>query len=162
MSEQKNVFISHHHKDDESVDGLTELLKKNSYEVRNSSIRVDQDGKSPSDGKTKLSDKEIEELLKDKITWAGTVIVIIGVETHTRPWVNWEIEEAYKQGKNVIGVYENGLKDQVELPDALEKYSNSILGWSSSSIIDAINGKGKFENPDGTLRERNIGEHIIC
>ena len=36
----KNVFISHHHKDDADVDKLTDLLQKNGYNIRNSSIRA--------------------------------------------------------------------------------------------------------------------------
>ena len=36
----KNVFISHHHKDDALVDKLTKLLGKNGYNIRNSSIRA--------------------------------------------------------------------------------------------------------------------------
>ena len=39
-NKKKNVFISHHHKDDANVDKLTKLLKKNGYDIRNSSIRA--------------------------------------------------------------------------------------------------------------------------
>ena len=161
MSNQKNVFVSHHHKDDGSVDDLTNLLSKNGYEVRNSSIRVEQDNSPSNDGKT-LSDETIRNKLRDKISWAGNVIVIVGEKTHTRDWVNWEIEHAHKQGKNIIGVYENGLKDEVEIPEALEKYANAIHGWDSSGIIDALNGKGNFENPDGTPASRKDGGTSIC
>lgn len=38
----KNVFVSHHHKDDSSVDGLTSLVAGKGYNLRNSSIRVKQ------------------------------------------------------------------------------------------------------------------------
>lgn len=161
MSKEKNVFISHHHKDDNSINDLKGLLSKNGYEIKNSSIRVDQDGDSSDNGK-KLSDSTIENKLRDKISWAGNVIVIVGEKTHTRDWVNWEIEQAHKQGKNIIGVYENGLKDIVEIPEALEKYANAMHGWNSSGIIDALNGKGNFENPDGTPASRKDGGNSIC
>jgi len=36
----KNVFVSHHHKDDTSVDGLTNMVSSKGYQLRNSSIRV--------------------------------------------------------------------------------------------------------------------------
>ena len=36
----KNVFISHHHKDDSHVDKLTKLLRKKGFDIRNSSIRA--------------------------------------------------------------------------------------------------------------------------
>ena len=36
----KNIFVSHHHKDDLSVDGLTNILSGKGYKLRNSSISV--------------------------------------------------------------------------------------------------------------------------
>lgn len=39
----KNVFVSHHHKDDASVNGLTNMLSGKGYQIRNSSIRVNPD-----------------------------------------------------------------------------------------------------------------------
>ena len=98
-----------------------------------------------------------------KISWAGSIIVIVGKETHTRPWVDWEIEQAHKQGKNIVGVYENGLKDNVDLPPALEKYGTSqVVGWNSKSIISAIEGVPSFQNPDGTPSARKDGPHTKC
>jgi hypothetical protein len=159
---KKNVFISHHHKDDANVDKLTNLLKKNGCEIRNSSIRAKPANQDRLD-KGLVKDSTIQRLLRMKMSWAGTVIVLIGKETHSRPWVNWEIKEASRQGKNIVGVYENGLKGKVELPEALEKYGTSqVAGWDSSSIVDAINGSPTFENPDGSPRPRQDGYHGVC
>lgn len=36
--EQKNVFISHIHEDDATLQGLKDLLKRNGYEIRDGSI----------------------------------------------------------------------------------------------------------------------------
>lgn len=161
MSEKKNVFISHHHKDDGLVDKMTELLRKNGCEIRNSSIRAKPANQERLD-KGLVSGKAIERLLRMKMSWAGTVIVLVGKETHTRPWVNWEIKEAEKQGKNIVGVYEYGLKDKVELPEALIKYGTSQVGWDSACIISAINGTPTFQNPDGSPRPRQDGYHGVC
>ena len=161
MNKQKNVFISHHHKDDAHVGKLTELLSKNGYDIRNSSIRAKPANQERID-KGLIKEATIRRLLRMKMSWAGTVIVLIGKETHTRPWVDWEINEAKKQGKNIVGVYEHGLKDKVELPNGLKDYSSSIVGWDSSSIIDAINGIPSFQNPDGSLCPRQDGYHGTC
>lgn len=91
----KNAFISHHHKDDASVDGLKSILAGRGYNFRNSSIRVKPENQERLDQK-KVSDRTIKRLLRMKIRWAGQVIVVIGKETHQRPWVNWEIEVAHK------------------------------------------------------------------
>ena len=97
-----------------------------------------------------------------KMSWAGTVIVLVGKETHSRPWVNWEVKEAQKQGKNIVGVFEYGLKEKVELPEALKRYGTSQVGWDSDSIINAINGNPSFQNPDGSPCERQDGYHGVC
>ncbi len=157
----KNVFVSHHHKDDSSVDGITAMLSGKGYQLRNSSIRVKPENQARLDQK-KVSDRTIERLLRRKIQWAGQVIVVIGNETHKRPWVNWEIKIANELGKPIIGVYEHGLKDQVEIPENLEKYATSIVGWRSESVIDALNGKGQFQNPDGSLRSKEDGGYVTC
>jgi len=38
---------------------------------------------------------------------------------------NWEIEQANKQNKRIVGVYAQGGKD-AEIPTALEKYASSL------------------------------------
>lgn len=157
----KNVFVSHHHKDDASVDGLTKMLSGKGYQLRNSSIRVNPDNQNRLD-KNMVSDRTIERLLRMKMRWASQVIVVIGKETHTRPWVNWEIKVAHQLGKPIIGVYENGLKDQVELPENLKKYATSRVGWRADSVIDALEGKSQFQNPDGSPSPKVVGRNIVC
>ena len=161
MSMKKNVFISHHHKDDASVDKMTNLLKQNGCEIRNSSIRAKPANQERLD-KGLVKDSTIKRLLRMKMSWAGTVIVVVGKETHTRPWVNWEIKEAERQGKNIVGVYEYGLKDKVELPDALKTSGTSQVAWNSESIISAISGNPTFQNPDGSPCARQDGAHSVC
>ena len=161
MKKRKNVFISHHHKDDAQVDKLTNLLSKNGHEIRNSSIRAKPANQERLD-KGLVKDAIIKRLLRMKISWAGTSIVLVGKETHTRPWVNWEVQEAHSQGKNIVGVYEHGLKDKVELPKALKDYGTSQVGWDSACIIDAIEGNPTFQNPDGSPCPRQDGLHTVC
>ena len=161
INKTKNVFISHHHKDDEHVDKLTKLLKTKNYQIRNSSIRAKPANQARLD-KGLVKDSTIRRLLRMKMSWAGVVLVLVGKETHTRPWVDWEIGEAHKQGKKIVGVFENGLKEKVKIPDALEKYGTSQVGWNSDKIISAIVGEPVFENPDGTPASPKDGNHIVC
>lgn len=157
----KNVFISHHHKDDSSVDGIADMLSGKGYHLRNSSIRVKPDNQARLDQK-KVSDRTIERLLRMKMRWAGQLIVIVGKETYKRPWVDWEIKVAHQLGMPIFGVYENGLKDQVEIPENLKKYATSVVGWRSESVISALNGEGQFLNPDGTPCPKMDGGHVTC
>ena len=157
----KNVFVSHHHKDDASVDGLTGILSKKGYQIRNSSIRVKPENQKRLDQK-KVSDGTIKRLLRMKMRWASQLIVVIGKETHTRSWVDWEIKAAHQLGKPIIGVYENGLREKVSLPENLEKYATSIVGWRADSVIDALEGNCQFQNPDGTPSPKRSGGNIKC
>ena len=88
-----------------------------------------------------------------KISWASRVVVLIGKDTHTRPWVNWEIEQANKQGKRIVGVYIQGGTD-ADKPAALgADIASAIVGWNSRSIMAAIDGTDNpFELPDGSPR----------
>ena len=158
----KNVFVSHHHKDDASVDGLTNMLSGKGYQIRNSSIRVKPDNQKKLD-QNMVSERTIQRLLRMKMRWASQIIVVIGKETHTRPWVDWEIKVAHQLGKPIIGVYENGLKEKVDIPENLEKYATSIVGWRADSVMDALGGNSQFQSPDGTpLPKITAGRNIAC
>lgn len=151
MTKRRHVFISHHHADDAHVSDLTSLLGRNGYEIRNSSIRAKPENQRRLDQK-QVSDRTIKRLLRMKMAWASTVVVLIGKETHNRPWVDWEIKKANKLGKRIVGVFERGGTEN-DVPAALERYQDARVAWNSTSIIDAIEGKcDPFENPDGTER----------
>lgn len=148
---RRHVFISHHHADDAEVTNLTSLLARSGHDVRNSSIRARPANQRRLD-KGLVSDDTIRRLLRMKISWAGTVVVLIGKETHERKWVNWEIEQANKQGKRIVGVFVRGGTDS-DIPKAFEKYGSALVAWNSDSIISAIDGTAnQFQNPNGSAR----------
>ena len=132
------------------------MLSGKNYNIRNSSIRAKPENQKRLDN-NRVSDNTIKRLLRMKMRWASQVIVVIGRETYSRPWVNWEIQIAHQLGKPIVGVYENGLKDQVDIPDNLKKYASSIVGWRSGAVIDALEGKSQFQNPDGSITPKNAG-----
>jgi len=151
-SKRKHVFISHHHADDAEVSNLTALLSKRGYDIRNSSIRAKPANQQRID-KGLVKPEVIRRLLRMKISWAGSFVVLIGKETHSRDWVNWEIQEAKKQGKRIVGIHAQG-EAQAKIPPALEDYASAIVGWNSDSIIAAIDGTANpFQNPDGSTRD---------
>lgn len=155
MADRRHLFISHHHADDRTVDQFSKLLGKRALDVRNSSIRA-----KPSNVERlkngNVDEKVIRRLLRMKISWASSVVVLIGKKTHTRPWVEWEIEEANAQGKRIIGVYEHGGQEN-DVSRTLEKYATSIVAWNAASIQKAIDGDPTFENPDGSQRTSATG-----
>ena len=148
MDKTHNIFISHHGKDDEHVQRLKQRLKDQGYNIRNSSID------STKHRTVRPSDAVIARLLRRGISWAGTFICLIGEETHTRPWINYEIRQAHIQGKCIVGIFMHGCKNSVELPEAFKRYGGTPLGWNSlNKLGDAMAGKNlPAENPDGSSR----------
>ena len=141
MSDKKhrNVFISHFNRDEENIQKMQSLLTSKGYIIKNSSINSTKPNRA-------TNEEYIRRLLRMRIQWARTFICLIGPETHSRPWVDWEIEQAFLKGKRIIGVYINGAKDS-DVPENFEKYGNALVGWHSDRIINAIEGKlNNFEN----------------
>lgn len=143
-NKQKNVFISHYGKDDEHISKLKSLLNEKGFTLKNSSI----DSSKPNQAS---NPEYIKSLLRSRIQWAGTTIVLIGPKTHTREWVNWEIDISNKMGNRIVGVFLNGASDS-DVPESFQKYGDALVGWRTDKIIDAIEGRfNNFENSDGTL-----------
>lgn len=147
MSEQHNIFISHYGQDDQHVQSLKARLKEQGYDVRNFSV----DSTNHKDGR-KPSDEVVARLLQMRIGWSSTVICLIGNETHTRDWVDFEVEEGFRQGKRIIGVFAHGSSETAEIPETLKKYASNIIGWNSiEKLGELITGKNiPVENPNGS------------
>lgn len=153
-SNRRHLFISHHHEDDAEVTKLTDLLSGHGWDIRNSSIRMKPSNEQRRE-KGLIPEAVIERALRMRISWAQSVVVLIGKGTHARPWVNWEIEEAHRQGKRIVGVFIRGGTD-ADIPSALEKFATQeVVGWNSEAIIAALDGDNQpFQASDGTDRPR--------
>ena len=152
MTEQaKNVFISHRHEDDEGLRRIKDLVGSHGMVLRDSSITSDKPNAATNPDYIK------REILSPHIRWASVLVVYVSPDTKNHEWVNWEIEYAEKLGKRIVGVWEWGAKD-CELPEALNRYADAIVGWNGENIIDAINGSANdWYKTDGSRQEyRNI------
>lgn len=145
MLREKNIFISHSHRDDDELPKLKALLEKCGYKIKDSSI-------NSSNPNNANNPDYIKQLIRPKIKWAGAMIVLIGTDTHSREWVDWEIQNAVSQGKRVVGIYSRGAKDS-DLPDGFDLLGDALVGWNSDKIIDAIEGEDIWLTPDGYERE---------
>src|SRR5205085_9227433 len=122
--EVKNVFISHIHEDDGELTGVKDLLAKNGYQSRDGSINSDK----PNDAQNE--DYIKSQILAPRIQWASTMIVLISSDTHTSPWVEWEIEYAQQMGKRIVGLWAQGAKDS-DVPKNLDRYADAVVGWQA-------------------------------
>ena len=154
--QNRNIFISHKHEDDDGLKDLKRLVGRHGMKWRDYSITADNPNNAHNENYIK------SQILAPRIRQAGCLVVYVSEKTKHSDWVEWEIEYAHKQGKRIVGVWERGARD-CDLPEALERYGNAIVGWNGESIIDAINGKSNtWYNQDGSKQGyRNI-ERYSC
>ena len=141
MSSTKNIFVSHYHADAEKIEDLNKLLKKHGMDMKDSSV---YEAKNPNNAH---NEDYIKSLIRPRIDWAGTVIVLVGEKTSQSEYVNWEIEHAARNDKRIVGVYLPGEGD-AELPDALVEYGDSLQKWNGESIIKGIEGDDTWNGPE--------------
>ncbi len=51
----------------------------------------------------------IEKWIDENMKYKSCVIVLIGTDTHKRPWVDYEIKKAWKDGKGLLGIHVHNL-----------------------------------------------------
>lgn len=156
MSKTINLFVSHKGEDESRIEDFKNLMKHKGYDFRDSSIKESEPNKANDEDYIK------REYLKPAIDWAGTIVVLIGQNTYKSDWVDWEIDYAQKQGKKIIGVFLPGEKDAT-IPDTLKDYADSIVGWNSEKIDDAIKNDEPFwEDNDGNHLPSNSPYRYTC
>ncbi len=56
-------------------------------------------------------DASIEKWVQDQMSGKSCVVVLVGADTASRPWVLYEISKGWNDKKGVLGIRANGLKD---------------------------------------------------
>ena len=148
-----NVFVSHYHEDEDNIGKMKDLLGDD-YCIRNYSVTSDKYNNAE-------NEDYIKSMLRPLISQASTFICLIGPNTHDSKWVNWEIKQALKMGKRIIGVYTWGAKD-ADIPPALEDAADAMVGWNRDTIVDAINGQSIFTKADGSTRPDVGSVRVTC
>jgi len=130
-----NLFFSYYFRDRDAYDRIMQMLEERGYFVfKNYSMDEENEAQS---------EDYIKSLIRPKINKSGVVIVLIGLGTHTRRWVNWEIGYAARNDKRIVGVYLWGHTD-AKLPIKLrELYDEdyvelALVKWNTESIVRAI------------------------
>ncbi|AJI88525.1 TIR domain-containing protein [Yersinia enterocolitica] len=55
-------------------------------------------------------DSSIKRWIDENMKYKQCIIVLVGEETANRPWVKYEIEKAWSDGKPIFGIYIHNLK----------------------------------------------------
>lgn len=154
QNEVKNIFVSHIHEDDHRLTPLKKLAEKHGCEMRDASINSNNPNNATDENYIKY------QILAPRIDWSSTLVVLVSPETKDSKYVQWEIEYAEKQGKRIVGIWDQG-EAGCDLPDALEELADAVVPWDGEKLVDAILGDfNGIINPDGNPRpDRAIPRH---
>ena len=86
----------------------------------------------------KLPDKTSKGLsdgMTRQISPAQIVIILGGMYAAHSDWIEYEIAEAQRMGKSIIGVKPWG---QERVPQIVQDAANIMVGWNSASVIQAV------------------------
>jgi len=93
-----------------------------SFHFHNDVMRVQQvrnigsiEGNSPTtpnewEKLKRIGDSAVQNWIEENMKYKRCVVVLIGSETANRPWVRYEIEKAWNDGKALLGIYIHNLK----------------------------------------------------
>lgn len=76
--------------------------------------------------------------------YRSCVIVLVGEETADRPWVKYEIEKAWNEGRGVVGIYIHNIKDPLNGKchkgrNPFDDFTLKSSGVKLSSIVKCYN-----------------------
>ena len=126
----KHVFISFAHEDMAEVN----LLRGQAKNEKNDLIFDDYSVKEPINSKNA---DYIKSQIREKIDRVSVVVVYLSSRANKSEWVNWEIEESFRRGKGVIGVYK-GKHSPAVVPPAFLANKCKAVKWSHAAITQAI------------------------
>lgn len=131
MPELKNykIFISHAWSYSSDYFKLIEFLDKAPFFIYS-------DYSVPThDSFGRLNNEQLKEQIKNQIRPVQVVLVLSGIYVSHSNWIDFEIEYARELGKPIVGIQPWG---SINTPASVTKYATEIVGWNTSSIVDAI------------------------
>lgn len=126
-----DLFLSHmwRNADNSEYYRLEKLLKgANNFDWRNYSVPEHD----PLGTKT---DKELHEALDRQIRPVNCFLIVSGMYTNSRKWIQKEMEIAQSYGKPIIGIIPQG---QERVPVEVQKAAKEMVGWNTDSIVTAV------------------------
>jgi len=102
-------------------------------QVRNSGVTRDDAGFTDAaswEEVKKRGDIGIKKWIDDQLIGTSVTIVLIGTETSDRDYVKYELEQSWKKGNGILGIYIHQMKNSDGMTDA--KGSNSFGDFFTS------------------------------
>ena len=77
----------------------------------------------------------LKQKLTNQINPTQVVLILAGMYAAHSDWIDYEIDEAVRLGKPIIGVIPWG---QERIPAKIQKHADQLHGWNIAPIIDSI------------------------
>lgn len=123
------VFMSHAWRYHDAYDRLVSFLDDApNFIYANYSVPIDKKFDD-------MTNAELKDELRDQIRPTECVVVLAGLYVSYSEWIQFEIDYAKASMKPIVGVQPWG---STRTPAAVANAANIIVGWNTSSIVDAI------------------------
>ena len=99
----------------------------------------------------------IEKWIDDNMSYRSCVVVLVGEETAERPWVKYEIEKAWKDGKGLLGIYIHNIKCP---RNGKSNKGNNPFDQFTFKNGSKLSSKVSCYNPDSTDAYNDIKNNI--
>lgn len=141
----RRVFFSFHYEND--IWRASNV--RNAHVVEGTAAAGFQDGSLWEEAKKK-GDEALMRLINKGLEGSTVTAVLIGAETASRPWVDYEIEQSIKRGNGLLGIYIDQIKDQKgqtsrrgTVPRRLTTASAPIYTWDRDKLGDWVEAAAK-------------------
>jgi hypothetical protein len=142
-----NVFVSYDHDDQKQVAAfkLLKINPKHPLDFQDHSLKdpvLGPSGKPLKYPPTDARSKPVRDAIERKFDRASKLIVLIGENTHSSDWVDWEVKTFYAMKKVISG--DNTWKrirgmmlkgsEGASIPSALGNRSTKVLAWDPDAL----------------------------
>ena len=81
------------------------------------------------------ADRPLNTKTNQQLRGCNAVIVVAGMYTLYSEWINYEIDEALRMKKPIIGIKPWGNQ---RIPEKIQQNATVLVGWNSSSLVSAV------------------------
>lgn len=129
---KRRVFLSFLAEDEMQVNGLRLLAANPNYplEFFDESVRVPYDS---------VDADYIRRRIREKISRTSVTVCLVGPQTHTSRWVEWELEESIEKGNTIFAMALKGV-DSAILPNAIKSRNLPFYPWDPQLLARLIAG----------------------
>ena len=128
MSKTYYLFISHAWDYSDHYEKIKQWLIEDEIKWQDYSVPVT----NPIDATKK---KELKEKLTSRIKLSSAIIVVSAMYAAYSEWIDYEIDEAIRMNKVIIGVKPWG---QEKVPVKIQNCATAMVGWNKASVVKAI------------------------